>query len=135
MHALPAYRDEVRPLGPARRAVLGRRAFATTAALAALVALSFSPLLALVLFALALAVVMDGRGAFGAGRRRGFIGFVTAPWIGLAGVGLALLGSIPEPGNFFRLPGLLLVAISIALLVWSFFTIWRTRPGRRRTER
>ena len=131
MHALPAHRDEVRPLGPTRRGNLVHRAVATSVALAALVALAFSPLLALVLFSVALAVVLDRRGVFGAGRWRAQLAFVAAPFIGLAGVALALLGSIPEPGNFFLLPGLVLVAISLVLLAWSFVVIWRTRPARR----
>ena len=56
------------------------------------------------------------------------LAFIAAPFIGLAGVALSLLGSIPEPGNFFLLPGLTLVAISLVLLVWSFIVIWQTRP-------
>ena len=131
MHALPAHRDEVRPLGPTRRAKLAHRAVAISFALVAFAALAFSPFLALVLFGVAVAVVMDARGAFGAGRRRGFIGFVSAPWIGLGGVAVALLGSIPDPGNFLLVPGLLLVGIAVALLAWSFLVIVRTRPGRR----
>ena len=91
----------------------------------------FSPLLSLVVFGVALAVIMDGRGALGAGRRRGFIGIVTAPWIGLAGVATSLLGSIPERGNFLLIPGLVLVGLSLALLGWSFLVIRATRPGRR----
>ena len=132
MHALPAHRDEVRPLGPTRRSDLAHRAVATGVALAALVALAFSPLLALVLFAVASAVVLDRRGGFGAGRWRAHLAFIASPFIGLAGVALALLGAIPAPGNFFLAPGLLLLAIGIALLGWSFVVIWRTRPPRRR---
>ena len=75
---------------------------------------------------------MDRRGIFGRGRSRAFMGFVAAPWIGLAGVVMAVLGSVPGPANFLLLPGLLLTAIGVALLVASFATIWWTRPGRRR---
>ena len=78
-----------------------------------------------------LAVILDDRGILGAGRWRAILAFIAAPFIGLAGVSLALLGSIPAPGNFFLLPGLLLVAIGLVLLVWSFVVIWQTRPGRR----
>jgi hypothetical protein len=55
------------------------------------------------------------------------LAFITAPFVGLAGVALALLGSIPEPGNFFLLPGLALVGIALVLLAWSFLVIWQTR--------
>jgi hypothetical protein len=59
------------------------------------------------------------------------LAFIAAPFIGLAGIALALLGSIPEPGNFFLLPGLLLVGISLMLLAWSFIVLWQTRSRRR----
>ena len=77
---------------------------------------------------MALASILDRRGVFGYGRWRAMLAFIAAPFIGLAGIALALLGSIPEPGNFFLLPGLLLVGISLVLLGWSFVAIWRTRP-------
>ncbi len=77
---------------------------------------------------MALAVVLDRRGTFGYGRWRAQLGFIAAPFIGLGGVALALLGSVPAPGNFFLLPGLLLVGISLVTLAWSFVVIWRTRP-------
>lgn len=83
------------------------------------------------LFGVALAIVLDRRGIFGFGRWRAILAFVAAPFIGLAGVALALLGSIPGPGSFFLLPGLLLVAIGLTLLAWSFVVIWQTRPSRR----
>jgi uncharacterized membrane protein len=84
-----------------------------------------------VLFGVAFAVVLDRRGVFGAGRWRAILAFVAAPFIGLSGVALALLGSIPESGNFFLVPGLVLVAIGLVLLAWSFVVIWQTRPSRR----
>ncbi len=59
------------------------------------------------------------------------LAFIAAPFIGLAGVALALLGAIPAPGNFFLLPGLLLVGIAVVLLAWSFVVIWRTRARTR----
>ena len=129
MHPLPANRDQVRPLDPSRRADLAHRGVAAALALAAIFAWAFSPLLSLVVFAMALAVILDRRGVFGRGRSRAFTAFVGAPFIGIAGVTLALLGSVPAPGNFFLAPGLLLVAASVVLLVWSFATIWRTRRG------
>jgi hypothetical protein len=128
LHALPADRDQVRPLGPTRRANLVRRSLAAAIGVPALAALAFSPLLALVLFGVALAVILDSRGVFGTGRWRAMLAFIAAPFIGLAGVVMALLGSIPEPGNFFLFPGLLLAAIAVLLLGWSFIVIWRTRP-------
>jgi hypothetical protein len=124
---VPPDRDEVRPLGPTRRANLAHRAAAAALSLAAILAFAFSPLLSLVIFGMALAVVLDRRGIFGAGRYRAIMGFIAAPWIGLAGVALALLGSIPERGNFLLAPGLVLVAIAVVLLTWSFAKIWRTR--------
>ena len=130
MHALPAHRDEVRPLGPTPRARLAHRAAATFSGVAALLALASSPLLAMVLFGVCLAVVLDGRGAFGHGRWRAQLAFIAAPFVGLAGVALALLGSIPGPGNFFLAPGLLLVGLGLALLAWAFAGVWRTRPRR-----
>ena len=124
---MPAHRDEVRPLGPTRRADLVRRFLAVATGVIAVAALFLSPLLALVLFGVVLTIVLDRRGILGRGRYRAIMAFIAAPWIGLAGVVMAMLGSIPEPGNFFLAPGLLLVAISVVLLVWSFVTIWRTR--------
>ena len=79
-----------------------------------------------------LAVILDDRGILGAGRWRAMLAFISAPLVGLAGVALALLGSIPAQGNFFLLPGLLLVGIALVLLAWSFVVIWRTRPRGRR---
>jgi hypothetical protein len=131
VHALPAHRDQVRPLGPTRRANLALRVVATAFGVAGLVALAFSPLLALILFGVAFTAILDRRGVLGHGRWRAILAFIAAPFIGLAGVALALLGSIPEPGNFFLLPGLLLVGISLVLLAWSFLVIWQTRPRRR----
>ena len=75
-----------------------------------------------------LTVILDDRGILGSGRWRAQLAFIAAPFTGLAGVALALLGSIPARGNFFLLPGLLLVAIALTLLAWSFAVIWRTRP-------
>ena len=131
MHALPAHRDEVRPLGPTRRSRLAHRLAATALGIAAIFTFGLSPLLALVLAGMFLTVILDDRGLLGPGRWRAMLAFIAAPFIGLAGVALALLGSIPEPGNFFLLPGLLLVGISLVLLVWSVLVIWQTRPRRR----
>jgi hypothetical protein len=88
-----------------------------------------------VIAAMSLTVVLDDRGILGSGRWRAQLAFIAAPFMGLAGVGLALLGSVPAPGNFFLLPGLLLVAISLALLIWSLAVIWRTRPRGRASSR
>jgi hypothetical protein len=78
---------------------------------------------------MALAVVLDRRGVFGAGRYRAFLAFVTSLWLGLAGVVTSLLGSIPDPGNFLLAPGLLATGVALALLAWSSVTLWRTRRG------
>lgn len=80
---------------------------------------------------MAFTAILDRRGVLGHGRWRAMLAFISAPFLGLAGVALALLGSIREPGNFFLVPGLLLVGIALLLLAWSFVVIWRTRPGRR----
>ena len=122
---------------PARADPRGRTSSAgpsrPRSAVPALAALAFSPLLALVLFAASPSrSSLDRRGVFGFGRYRAMLAFIAAPSsvarVGCAGVALALLGSIPEPGNFLLLPGLLLVGISLVLLVWSFVVIRRTRP-------
>jgi hypothetical protein len=131
LHALPAHRDEVRPLGPTRRANLAHRVVATALGVAGLIAFAFSPLLALILFGVAFTAILDRRGVLGRGRWRAMLAFIAAPFIGLAGVALALLGAIPAPGNFFLLPGLLLVGIAVVLLAWSFVVIWRTRARTR----
>ena len=131
MHTLPADRDEVRPLGPTRRAHSLRRAVAVSFGVVAILALTVSPLLSLVLFGVALAFALDARSIFGHGRQKAFLGFVAAPFIGLPGVALALLGTIPSPGNFFLLPGLLLVVVALLVLGWSVVVMWLTRPRRR----
>ncbi|HXG25586.1 MAG TPA: hypothetical protein VNL94_01855 [Candidatus Binatia bacterium] len=129
MHPLPAHGDEGRPLGPTRRADLVRRFLAVGVGVLALAAALVSPLLALVLFGVSFTLLLDRRGVFGRGRSRALMALIAAPWIGLAGVGLAIVGSILAPGNFLFVPGLLLVAIAFVLLAWSFVVIWRTRPG------
>ena len=108
---------------------MAHRAVAAALALAGLFALSFSPLVSLILFGTAFAVVMNRRGAFGAGMFRGVLAFITALWLGLAGVVASLLGIIStDPGgNFLLLPGLLLTGIGIGLLAWSVLAIRRAR--------
>lgn len=111
---------------------MAHRALAPALALVGIFAVSFSPLLALVIFGAALVVVLDRRGVVGAGRFRAIIAFVAAPWIGIAGVVLAVLGSVSGPGSFFLAPGVVLLGGALAMLAWSSVALWRLRgPGRR----
>ena len=104
--------------------------------LAAGVSLLLRPLVALVLIGAAGAVFLDGRHLFGSGRHRAFVAFISSLWLGLAGVGTAILGMVPtrdacEGGtceaNFLLLPGLLLLAAGLTLLGWSVVSLLRMR--------
>jgi hypothetical protein len=91
--------------------------------------LAFGPLLSLVLFAMALAVVLDRRGVFGWGRYRAMVGFQSSLWLGLLGVAASILGSIAGAVSFLLAAGLLVLGTALALLAWSSLSIWRTRRG------
>ena len=114
-------------------------------ALAGLAALVFRPLIGFVLLAGALALYIDGRGAFGRGTWRAMIAFITSLWVTLAGVVATLLGMLVLPGscdptttacedgtgNFLFAPGLLLLALGLTLLVWSIVEALRLRRAAR----
>jgi len=108
---------------------MAHRAIAAALAVAALLALFVRPLVALILFGAALTVFANGRGAFGYGMSRAILAFVSAPFLGLLGVGTSLLGTIStEPGgNFLLLPGLLMLGLALLLLAWAVLTLWRIR--------
>ena len=108
---------------------MAHRAVAAALTLVGIFAFAVSPLVSLILFGASLAVVMNHRGAFGAGMFRGVLAFITALWLGVAGVAASLLGMIStDPGgNFLLPPGLILLAIGIGLLAWSVLAIRRAR--------
>lgn len=108
---------------------MAHKAVAGSLALAALLALPFRPLVALILFAAALAVIGNSRGAFGGGMFRAMIAFVSSLWLALLGVVVTLLGTASdEPGgNFLLLPGLLVLGLALTLLAWAIAAIWRIR--------
>ena len=100
---------------------LVHRAITIALGVAGLLILPIRPLVALVVFGLALALVMDRRGLFGHGRFRMVLAFFSALWLGVLGVVTSLLGAVPPPdGNFLLLPGLLILGLALVLLVWSF---------------
>ena len=116
---------------------MAHMAVAATLALAGLFVLPLRPLVTLILFAAALAVVGNRRRAFGAGMFRAILGFITSLWLGLLGVVVSLLGMVPtDPGgNFLLLPGLLTLGLAFGLLAWSIAEVWRIRrSGFRMTE-
>lgn len=103
-------------------------------AVAALVVFPFRPLVSLILFGAALAVYMNRRSAFGAGRHRAIIGFISALWCTVFGGVMTLLGLIsasvpcdPAPcaGNALLLPGLALLGAGLGLLGLSVVTLLR----------
>lgn len=108
---------------------MAHRAVAAALALAGIFAFAFSLLGSLILFGASLAVVMNHRGAFGTGMFRGVLAFISALWLGLAGVVASLLGMVSTNpgGNFLLPPGLLLTGIAISLLGWSALAIRRAR--------
>ena len=109
---------------------MAHRAVASALGLLALLALTASLTVAFVLFAVAGIVLLDGRYAFGRGRHRAFLAFISAPFAGLAGVVLARVGALAEPFRFLLSPGLLVIGLSLALLGWASVSIWTTRRGR-----
>jgi hypothetical protein len=108
---------------------MAHRAFGSALILGALFALPFRPLVALVLFGAALAVVLNRRGVFGTGMYRAILAFTSSLFLALAGVGTSLLGmvSIEPGGNFLLLPGLLVLVIALGLLAWAIATMVRIR--------
>jgi hypothetical protein len=108
---------------------MAHRAVAAALALVGVFAFAVSPLVSLILFGAALAVLMNHRGAFGSGMFRAVLAFITALWLGLAGVAASLLGMISTNpgGNFLLPPGLLLTGIGVGLLAWSVLAIRRER--------
>jgi hypothetical protein len=123
---------------------VAHRLVASGLALAGLFALALRPLIGFVLLATAVVVAFDARGAFGRGRLRAVIGFISGLWIGLAGVVGTLLGMLALPascdptttacdtgdGNFLFAPGLLLLALGLTLLAWSIAQLIRERRAR-----
>jgi divalent metal cation (Fe/Co/Zn/Cd) transporter len=96
------------------------------------------PLISLTLFGVALALVANRHYAFGSGRYRAILGFISALWLGVLGAATTLLGLVPnaapcEPpaactgGNFLLVPGLLLLGLAFALLAWSVVSLLRMR--------
>jgi len=120
---------------------MARRAVVAALAIAGAIALLSRPLVALVLLGAALVIALDGRGIFGRGTLRAVIAFVSALWLGLAGVVATLLGMVVLPGscdpaptscdgpeaNFLFLPGVLLLGTALALLAWSVVEALRMR--------
>jgi hypothetical protein len=110
-------------------ASIAHRAIAAALALLALFAWAFGPLLSLVLFAMAIAVVLDRRGVFGWGRYRAMVAFLSSLWLGLAGVAATIVGLLGEATGFLLAPGVVVLGTALALLAWSSVAIWRTRRG------
>lgn len=108
---------------------MAHKTIAATLGLTALVVLPARPLIALVLFAAAMAVAGDSRRVFGSGMFRAVLGFISALWLALIGAVVSLFGLVStEPGgNFLLLPGLIALGLAIALFAWSIAAIWRIR--------
>jgi len=118
---------------------VAQRLLAGLLALAGLIALVSRPLVGFVLLAGAGAVFLDTRGAFGRGRFRAAIAFISSLWLTVGGSVATLLGLIPgaapcqtetcasDAGNFVFAPGLILLALGLTLLVWSMVYLPRTR--------
>ena len=120
---------------------MAHRAVATVLGILAILLFGAHPLIAFVLVCVAIAVVMNRSYAFGSGTYRAGLAFITGLWVGLLGVVTTLLGLVPGRaacpegdcdgaggiGNFLFVPGLLLLALGLGLLGWSFIRLWRTR--------
>ena len=105
---------------------MAHRAATIALALAGLALLPSHPLSSLVLFGAATILVMDRRHAFGGGRFRAILAFVSALWLALAGVVTTLLGLAP-PTDFLLWPGLMLLGSGLGLFVWSIVTLAQAR--------
>ena len=119
---------------------MAHRLVAAVLALAALLVLPFHPLVSLVLFGMALADFMNGRGAFGSGLYRTILAFISSLWLIVLGTITTLLGLVPnaapcetEPcqGNFLFVPGALLLVSGLTLLAWSIVLSLRARRSMR----
>ena len=119
---------------------MAHRAVLAVLAVAGLVVFPFRPLVSLILFGAALAVYLNRRSAFGAGRHRAMIGFISALWCTVFGGVMTLLGLLstsvpcdgaPCPGNALLLPGLFLLGAGLILLAWSVVALLRERRSRR----
>ena len=115
---------------------MARTAIVAVLGVAALAALMTHPLVSLVLFGVAGAGFLDGRHAFGFGRHRALVAFISGLWLGVVGVVATILGLVPFggscgatvcAGNFLLLPGVLLLVAGLTLLAWSILTLLRLR--------
>jgi hypothetical protein len=111
---------------------VAHRAIAAALAIAGIVLIPARPLVALILFGAALAIFLNGRGAFGSGMYRAIVAFVSSLWLALVGVVATLLGQVPaEPGgNVLLLPGLILLGVAASLFAGSLFVMVRARRRR-----
>jgi len=110
---------------------MAHRAVTIALALAGLILLPTHPLASLVVFGAAVVLIMDRRHAFGGGRFRAILAFVSALWLTLAGVVATLLGLVPG-ADFLLWPGLLLLGGGLVLFAWSVATLVRVRRGKGR---
>jgi hypothetical protein len=115
---------------------VARTAIVAVLCVVAAAALIVHPLVSLILFGAAGAVFFDGRQAFGFGRHRAMVAFLSGLWLGVVGavatiLGLVVLGGGCEAascgGNFLILPGVLLLAAGLTLLAWSIVAFLRMR--------
>lgn len=104
------------------------------------------PLTGLIVLATALAIFLDGRNYFGHGTWRAMIAFISSLWLSLGGVITTVLGMLASPGtcdatttscdrpeaSFLLLPGFLLLALGLTLLVWSIVEALRLRRASHR---
>ncbi len=122
---------------------MAHRVIAVPLTVVGLLLLPARPLISLIVFGAALAVLFNARGAFGTGMYRAILAFISALWLTLVGVIATLLGLVPaEPdGNFLFLPGLILLGLAGSLFVGSLVAIVRLRrfratwPGEVRSRR
>ena len=99
------------------------------------------PLISLTLFGVALALVANRRYAFGSGRYRAILAFISSLWLGVLGAATTLLGLVPNAapcegpdchgGNFLFIPGVILLALAFGLLSWSVVSLLRMRAADR----
>ena len=88
-----------------------------------------------------LTILLDRRGVFGRGRFRAAVAFFAGLWLALVGVVATLLGLFALPGtcdetttmcdgpegNFLFLPGVLLLALGLGMVVWSLIALVRAQ--------